>query len=377
MSNMIHRDKYRLDCSIVIPVYYNEGSLESTLASLRTVVIEATPERCFEVVFVDDGSGDGSLDKLLELRRKYPQLVRVVQLTRNFGQVNAVLAGLALSRGKCAIVISADGQDPVELMLPMLKSHFQQGYEIAICHREAREESFYRKISSKLFYGMVRRLSFPSMPRGGFDFVLLGSRARDFLLRASESHPFFQGQVLAAGYKTKFIPYRRREREHGRSRWSLARKVTYLIDAVAAYSFVPLRFMSIVGVAVACLGFLYASVVLLGKLFWGHPVEGWTPLMIVVLVLGGTQMLMLGVMGEYVWRILANTRRRQPYVVEAVHGGPDENLERLEQLNPREQVTIADRVGSSAEPEGVLLAEIRQFGEELVLRPMERRPEAD
>lgn len=315
-----------VDYSIVIPVYFNEGCLTSTMASIKNDVIARNPGLCCEVIFVDDGSGDGSLDELLRLYEQAPHVVKIIKLTRNFGQASALLAGFAYARGKCVVAMSADGQDPAVLVNEMLEAHFEERFEIVVCTRQGRDESYYRILTSKLFYALIRKLSFPNMPAGGFDFVLLGRRALHVLLRNQESHPFFQGQILWLGFKTKFTEYRRLERKVGQSRWTFGKKLTYLIDGVMSYSFLPLRFMSIAGSLFALLGFLYALVVLVARLVWGNPVQGWTPLMIVILVMGGFQMLMLGVVGEYLWRTLAQVRNRDPYIIETIY----DNAERTD-----------------------------------------------
>lgn len=307
------------DYSVVIPVYYNEGSLAPTLNDIRTQVIERNPDRRGEIIFVDDGSGDGSLAELLGLQQNYPELVRVIKLTRNFGQVSALLAGFAEARGRCVVFLSADGQDPAHLIHDMLGAHFEEGYEIVACAREGRDESLYRVLTSKLFYWLMRKLTFPEMPLGGFDFVLMGRRALQVMLANPEAHPFLQGQILWTGFSTKFISYRRRHREVGVSRWGFGKKVTYLIDGVMSYSFVPIRLISLIGIIVACLGFLYALSIFIIKLVWDLPVQGWAPIMIVILVMGGMQMVMLGVIGEYIWRTLAQSRRRPSYVVERIY----------------------------------------------------------
>ncbi|RPI56910.1 MAG: glycosyltransferase [Chloroflexi bacterium] len=312
-----------VDYSIVIPVYYNEGLLTDTMASLQRDVIDCNPGLSCEVIFVDDGSGDGSLAELIQIYEHNPDLVRILQLSRNFGQVSALLAGFARARGRCVVAMSADGQDPAALVNDMLHAHRQEGYEVVICTREGRDESLYRVLTSKLFYSLIRRLSFPQMPAEGFDFVLLGRRALTVLLRNQEVHPFFQGQILWLGFKARFIQYRRQARKIGTSRWTFGKKFTYLIDGVMSYSYFPLRLMSGTGIAVALLGFVYALVVLLFKIIWGNPVQGWTPLMIVVLIMGGVQMLMLGVIGEYLWRTLDQVRNRDPYIVDKVWGKVD------------------------------------------------------
>lgn len=308
-----------VDYSIVIPVYYNEGSLSLTIASLKSEVIDKNIALRCEIICVDDGSGDGSLAELLRLRKQYPKLVRVVKLTRNFGQVCALMAGFSIVRGRCIVVLSADGQDPPGLVNEMLKAHLDESMEIVICTREGRDESYYRRLTSKLFYWLMRKLSFPNMPGGGFDYLLLGRRALDVLLRNQEAHPFFQGQILWMGFKTKFIKYHRREREVGTSRWTFGKKVTALIDGVMSYSFMPIRFMSVAGVVVALLGFLYAIAIFVGKLVWGNPVPGMALLPILILVLGGFQLLTLGIIGEYLWRTLAQVRNRELYVIDEIY----------------------------------------------------------
>ncbi len=312
-----------IDCSIIIPVYYNEKVVSITLTALREQVIVPNDSMRFEVIFVDDGSGDGSLAELLTLREQNPDLVKVIKLTRNFGQVNAVLAGLELARGRSMVIMSADNQDPAGLINQMLTAHLDEGYEVVICFREGRDESLFRIWTSRLFYSMIRRLSFPNMPSGGFDYVLLGRRVVQTLLNNREATPFFQGQILWTGYRIKLIGYTRMERTIGRSRWTFGKKLTYLIDGVLGYSYLPIRLMSLTGLLVALLGFLYAVVILITKLVRGLPVEGWAPMMIMILVIGGLQMLMLGVIGEYLWRVLAQVRNRDPYVIDMIYDETD------------------------------------------------------
>ncbi len=312
-------DATEVDCSIVLPVYYNEGSLTPTVESLREKVLAAQPGMSFEIICVDDGSGDSSLDELLALRKRWPQLLRVIKLTRNFGQVNALLAGFSHARGQCVVAMSADGQDPPELINDMLEAHVEEEMEVVIATRKGRDESLYRRATSRAFYSLMRKLTFPEMPKGGFDFVLMGRRALDVFLRNRDYHLFFQGQILWMGFTHKFIEYHRRAREIGTSRWTFGKKLTMLIDGVLAYSFTPIRLISLLGILVSAAGFVYAVVVVAAKLFWGNPTKGWTPLMVVLLLTSGVQMLMLGVIGEYLWRTLAQVRDREPYIVDRIY----------------------------------------------------------
>lgn len=306
------------DYSIVIPVYFNEDSLDQTLASVKNKVIAQNPGRSCEIIFVDDGSGDGSLKKLLEIREREPHLVKVIKLTRNFGQPSARLAGLSHARGKCVISVSADGQDPPGLINEMLSAHFEDHFEIVVCERQGRDESLYRILTSKLFYGMMRKLSFSNMPQGGFDYLLVGRKALNVILNNQEAYPFFQGQILWTGFDIKFIKYHRRKREAGRSRWTFGKKISLLLDGVINYSFFPIRVISVTGMTIALLGFLLAAIIVLRRIFIGTFVQGWAGLMVVILVMGGCQMLMLGVIGEYLWRTLAQARNRDPYIIEKI-----------------------------------------------------------
>jgi len=309
---------YLCDFSIVVPVYFNEGSLDHLFADIEKEVFRPLSDRTGEVVFVDDGSCDTSFAVLEKLRSQYLDRIRVIKLSRNFGQVNAIWCGLTNARGKVTAVISADGQDPAAMIKQMFDQYFEREKEIVISTRKDRDESEWRKLTSGMFYRIMRKLCFANMPIGGFDFFTLGPRAREALLRNYQQHGFLQGQILRLGFNPCFLEYHRRAREHGKSRWTFAKKLTYLFDGIVGYSFFPLRMMSFVGLFMAVVGFLYALVVFISRLLFGNPVQGWAPLMIVILLMGGGQMLMLGVIGEYLWRTKAQVTAEPPYIIEKI-----------------------------------------------------------
>jgi glycosyltransferase involved in cell wall biosynthesis len=315
---MIQEEDIR-NCSIVLPVYFNEGSLTNQFNLMQEEVIKQYPELSFEVIFVDDGSRDKSIDELTTLYENHPETVKIIQFTRNFGQVNALIAGMSYARGQCVITLSADGQDPVYLINQMLEAYYKENYDVVICHREDREESYYRKITSKLFYSIIRNMSFPNMPQGGFDCHLLSRRALTTLLDNREAHPFLQGQILYMGYPMKMISYTRLNRKVGKSRWTFRKKYTYMMDGIIGYSFTPIRLMTLIGFLTVISGIIFAISVLFAKLRWGNPAEGWAAVMIAVLILGGIQMLMMGINGEYQWRTLDQVRNRHPYVIKTIY----------------------------------------------------------
>jgi len=306
-----------VDYSLVIPVYNNAGSLEQLVDRLHEELVDPLSTLSCEIVFVEDGSSDESYETLLALRKRYPSLIRVVKLTRNFGQPAARLAGLRHARGQRVISMAADGQEPPAVAKQMLERSIEKSAEVVIGARAGRDETWFRKVTSNLFFGLMRNVSFQNMPSGGFSFVLLGRRALDALLANQESHPFFQGQVLWLGYTPEVIHFHRPARLDGKSGWTFRKKLTLLIDALVSYSFLPIRVMSLVGVSVAFTGLLYSVLLLFKKLVFGTVVQGWAGIMIAVLVIGGIQILMLGVIGEYLWRTLAQSRGRDEYVIES------------------------------------------------------------
>jgi dolichol-phosphate mannosyltransferase len=308
-----------VDYSIVIPVYFNEGSLLPLMESLDAAVLRANPDYRPEIIFVDDGSRDGSLTELGKIQGKFPSVVTIIKLTRNFGQGGALFAGWRRAKGKCLITMSADGQEPAEMINDMLHGFFKEGYDVVICAREGRDESVYRKVTSQFFFYLMRRLAFANMPKEGFDFWLLSRRALDTVLRNADANPSFHGYTLWTGFKTKVLTYRRRERLSGKSKWTFGKKITAFLDGIMSFSFAPIRAMSLAGCIFAFLGFLYAVWIIRDTLVLGNPVKGWSPIMVVILVMGGFQMIMLGVIGEYLWRTLAQARRRDAYVIDAVY----------------------------------------------------------
>lgn len=306
------------DYSIVIPVYFNEGCLSKTFDLIYRDVIQKNSDLDWEIIFVDDGSKDRSYEELLKIKKNNPDSVKVIKFTRNFGQVPAIIAGYRHATGKCIITLSADLQDPPDLINTMLNSYFSEKNEIVICNRIDRDESFFRRSTSKLFYHLMKKLCFGNMPTGGFDYLLISRKVADIITRTNESNIFLQGQILYTGYSIKFIPYKRLKREIGKSRWTFGKKMKYLLDGLLGYSYFPLRLMSFAGILISGIGFAYACIIFYNRIAGNVPFEGWAPLMILILLLSGIQMLMLGVIGEYLWRALDQVRKRPQYIIENI-----------------------------------------------------------
>jgi dolichol-phosphate mannosyltransferase len=298
--------------SFVIAVYHNEGALSKTHEKIQSVFSGELAHHEYEIVFVDDGSKDASLQEILCLREQDPR-VKVITFTRNFGQMAAMLAGFKEATGDAVVNISADLQDPVEL-IPQMLEKWQGGSEIVICHRTDRSDTLFAKLVSRLAYAVLR-MSLPQIPPGGFDFVLMDRKVMDAFNAIDVRHRFFQGDLLWTGYRTSFIPYVRLKRTIGKSQYNFGKKLNNFLDAVLDASYLPIRFISLLGVITSALGILYSVSIVFAWLRGETPFTGWAPIMIVILLVGGLIMLMLGVIGEYVWRINEEVRKRPNYVV--------------------------------------------------------------
>jgi dolichol-phosphate mannosyltransferase len=303
--------------SVVVPVYQNAGSLGDLFGRLRAVAAQLPGDRV-EFVFVDDGSRDGSLEVLRGLAAEDPR-VRVVKLSRNFGSGPAILAGLGDARGDCMVALAADLQDPPEL-IPRLVEMWRQGRKVVLATRRSRADPLTTRLLADLFYRLFRRFALPNMPRHGFDFFLLDRAVRDLIAGIQENNAYLMGLILWMGFDPGVVEYDRAARpaRYGPSMWGLGRRVKHFIDSFTAFSYLPLRAASVLGVVVAVFGLLYAGLVVLLRVVHGFPVEGWASLMVAVLLLSGVQLLMIGVLGEYLWRNLEETRRRPRFVVEQV-----------------------------------------------------------
>ena len=202
-------------------------------------------------------------------------------------------------------------------MNEMINSYFEEKTEIVVASRKDREDSILDRSSSKIFYNLIKKTSFPEMPTGGFDYALVGRNVINLLAKNTDANPFWQGEILWTGYPIKFIPYKRSKRLEGSSKWSLAKKIKLTIDGIMAFSYIPLRTMSVLGILVFLSGICYALFIAGAYINGAVPFKGWAPIMILILVFSGIIMLMLGVIGEYLWRVLDQTRNIPGYIIES------------------------------------------------------------
>lgn len=303
--------------SVIVPCYYNEDNIPVTIRKLVDNEVNFLPEVSFEYVFVNDGSGDNTLGALRQAQQQYPERIRIIDLVGNVGSYNAIVAGIAHATGDCLAVITADMQDPPELMVEMYK-YWQQGFQLVIGNREEREEKGLSQVLAKIFHWLMKNIALRNIPDGGFDFVFFDRQVATEVVKIHERNSNVFYLMIWLGFAYVNIPYTRRKREIGTSRWTLSKKIKLLIDSLLAFSFVPIRAISALGFGLGAIALVYAVYIIGLKILSPDKPEGWTTLMVVMLFVSAFQMIALGIIGEYVWRGLDAARSRPLYVVRQV-----------------------------------------------------------
>jgi glycosyltransferase involved in cell wall biosynthesis len=303
--------------SIVIPVY-NEVEVLPSLYTRLTRVMEGLVEP-YEIIFVNDGSNDGSLPLLRDLRAG-DERVKILGLSRNFGHQLAITAGLDHSSGQAVVVLDADLQDPPEV-IPQLVDQWRKGYDIVFAVREKRRgEGLFKRVTAALFYRLLRRLTFTEIPVDAGDFRLMSRKAVDTLKSMRERSRFIRGLSGWIGFQQTSVPYVRDVRHAGTTKYPLKKMVRFAANGLLSFSSVPLQLASYLGFVVSCVSFVYIAYAIWLKLFTDHTILGWTSVMVAVLFLGGVQLLCLGIVGEYIGRIYDEVKQRPLYIVDEARG---------------------------------------------------------
>ncbi|MBX7168176.1 MAG: glycosyltransferase family 2 protein [Pirellulales bacterium] len=303
--------------SVIVPVYHNAESLPVLLRRLQSMA-DKEPEQ-FEFIFVDDGSHhDNSFPVLEELAQTDPR-IKALRLARNFGSNAASSAGIAYARGDCVVAISADLQDPPELIGELL-TQWRLGSKVVLATRRGRVDPWLTKATSQAFWWLFRRYGLPNFPEQGCDYVLIDRQVLNVLADINEPNGGI-GMVLWTGFQPAYVEYDRvaRDPNYGKSQWTFGKKITYFIDLFVSFSDKPIRAVSVMGLMMALLGFLYACAIVIS--WWQGSrdlVAGWSSTIVILLLVSGVQLIMLGVLGEYQLRMLQTIRKRPPFVIDRV-----------------------------------------------------------
>ena len=311
--------------SVVVPMYNEEKNVAPLLARLLPLLQRTVGDEGYEVVLVNDGSSDGTLASMRAAVERYADIV-VVDLSRNFGHQLAATAGIELAGGDAVVLMDGDLQDPPELLADFL-ARYREGYDVVYAVRRTRKgESYFKLLTARLFYRIIKRLTKVSIPVDTGDFRLMSRRVVEALRRSPERHRFLRGMVSWVGYRQIGVDYDRDERLSGVTKYPFAKMMRFAVDGITSFSDVPLRFVSYFGFFTSAAAIVYALVVVGFKLFSLHPpgyTRGWASTIVAVLFLGGVQLIGIGILGEYIGRIYDEVKGRPLYLIRSIDRSSD------------------------------------------------------
>ena len=299
--------------SIVIPVYKEEASIPDLLMTLRG--IGKRLNSALEVVFVIDGSPDQSFQRLALALPTLSFTSKLIALSRNFGSFAAIRVGLQKASGPYFAVMTADLQEPDDLIVAFFEELAKGETDVVVGARVSRDDPFLSKVASQLFWFFYRKFVQPELPRGGIDVFGCNAAFRHELLKLEESHSSLIGLLVWLGFRRKAIPYKRARRQHGKSAWTFARKMRYLVDSLFSFSDLPIKVLLWIGSIGIVISVIFSMIVLWARLSGRIQVAGYSPIVLTAVFFGSINLVCLGIVGSYVWRVYENTKRRPGAVV--------------------------------------------------------------
>jgi dolichol-phosphate mannosyltransferase len=279
----------------------------------------------YEIIMVNDASPDNSWEVMQTLADMDPK-VRLIKLTRNFGAMTAVYTGFRYATGDCVAIKAADLQEPASVTVQLYQK-WKEGAKVVLAVRQTRKDPFLSKIFSGLYYKLMQKFVVKDMPDGGFDIYLLDREVARKLIGMREKNSPIPLQILWLGYEPVKVYYDRQKREIGKSSWTFSKKLKMFVDSFVGFSYIPIRFMSMVGLLFFVLSIIWGIFICIARILGKIPVQGYTAIMVLILFSSGLIMFVLGILGEYIWRTLDEVRNRPISVVERVINFNDERIE--------------------------------------------------
>ena len=302
--------------SIIVPVYNESGNLEVFYDRLEKSISEIT--QSYQIIFVNDGSTDDSLLKIIELSIKNKN-VFYINLSRNFGHQIAVSAGLEYSDAKCTVIIDSDLQDPPELITKLYEK-YKEGFDVVYAKRKKRKgESFLKRLTAKVYYRLLKKIVSFEIPLDAGDFRLLSKKVVDAINKMPEQNKFLRAQIAWLGFKQTFVLFDRDSRNQGKSGYTYGKMIRLAFDGITGFSDKPLLFVSRLGFIISCFSFLVIIYAIFSHYVLEQTITGWTSLIISAAFIGGIQLLSIGVIGEYISRINVNVKRRPLFIVDSTN----------------------------------------------------------
>ena len=300
--------------SIIIPTYNEEGNVEIVYSQLLAVLIEMAILD-FEIIFVNDGSSDKSLEKIKQLNQKDDR-IKFISFSRNFGHQIAVTAGLDKSKGDAVVIMDGDLQDPPEV-IPKMYSKYKEGYEVVYGQRLKRKgESIFKKITAKFFYRILKKITNVNIPVDTGDFRLIDRKIVNDLKNMPEQNKFLRGQIAWLGYRQTSVFFERDERKFGKTGYPFSKMLKFALDGITGFSDVPLQFVTKTGIFISFISFLVILYAIFSHFILERTITGWTSLIISSMFIGGVQLISVGIIGEYISRINKNVQNRPLYIID-------------------------------------------------------------
>ena len=296
--------------TVLIPIHNEEGNLTNLLAQLTAIL---TPWN-YEIICIDDGSTDNTLDVLKQLHANNTR-INYLSFSRNFGHQSALRAGYHYASGDCVICMDGDLQHPPEL-IPHMIQKWKEGYDIVnTTRKDSAKTGFFKRLTSSFFYTLINKLSDIKIKEGSADFRLIDKSIVEIIRNFQESPLFLRGIISWLGFKQYYMDYVPDQRTWGKTKYSVSRICRFAINGITSFSIKPLRLSALIGAFVAVLAFIYGLYAIYGKLVLKDTVPGWTSTLIVISFIGGLQLLMIGILGEYIGKLFIESKRRPDYIV--------------------------------------------------------------
>lgn len=313
----MYQPRRTCEISIVVPMYNEQKGVDAFFNRLQPILNNITQD--WEIICVNDGSKDGTLE-VLKKHSNRDSRIKVINFSRNFGKEAALTAGIDYTCGRAVIPIDADLQDPPELINEMVEK-WRQGYKVVLATRLKREgETAMKKLTASLFYKLIDRISDTKIPQNTGDFRLMDRQVVDTIKQLPERNRFMKGLLSWPGFSTTTLLFNREPRHTGTTKWNFWKLWQFALDGIFAFTSAPLKIWTYLGVMISILSFVYASFLIVRTIFHGADVPGYASIMVVVLFLGGVQLISLGIIGEYISRIYNESKGRPIYVVGETYG---------------------------------------------------------
>jgi dolichol-phosphate mannosyltransferase len=303
----------QIDCSVVVPLYNEKDVINETCKRLKEIM--DSTGYSYEIIMVNDGSRDTTLPLAVSICRANPEF-KLISFSRNFGHQIAITAGMDYAKGDAIVVIDADLQDPPSVIPEMLKKWREEGYEVVYGKRVKREgETLFKKITAKIFYRFLNRMTDVNMPVDVGDFRLIDKKVRTALKLVNEKNRYIRGIISWLGFKTASVDFVREKRFAGETKYPFRKMLKFALDGIASFSYKPLKLASYMGICVSFFSFIYLLVVIYQRLFTNTTVTGWASSLAVSLFFNGIMLIIMGIMGEYIGRIYDEVKNRPLYII--------------------------------------------------------------